>query len=403
MPLASALRVRKNPGMEYFRLFLSALVTTIVDLVGPLGRRKPPKILVVKLDHLGDVITATPVFRPLREAFPDAVIDVLVGSWAQDLVAGNPFLDRVLTYDSRLFDRSGRKSEGLRRRLRRMRAIAAHRYTHIIELRGDSWTLLLPFLAGARRRVDRGTVRLEAWLTRHMWASGGAPAPARTLHEVETNLAVIEPLVRGSAPRPATATPRVEVFLTDQDRRAFALRTRALGIPDDAALVTIHPGASWRPRAWRPERFAEVAREILDRYPVHVCFVGTREDLDIVDRIGVLLHDRRAHVLVDLRLIETATLIERSALFIGSDSGIAHLAAACGTPLIALYGPQDPRRFGPWSDRAFVHHKPVPCFPCRQKVCVVPLNPCVNLIFVEEVMRSAQTVLGPAVEARSTP
>src|SRR5467141_4214304 len=195
LPLASSLRVRKNPGMEYFRLFLSALVTTIVDVVGPLGRRKPPKLLVVKLDHLGDVVTATPVFRALREAFPDATIDALVGSWAKPLVEGNPNLDRILTYDSPRFGRSEGKRKGPWHRLRLMRAIAAHRYTHIIELRGDSWTLLLPFLSGARNRVDRGTVRLESWLTRHMWAFGGAPAQPDPVHEVETNLAVIEPLL----------------------------------------------------------------------------------------------------------------------------------------------------------------------------------------------------------------
>jgi ADP-heptose:LPS heptosyltransferase len=391
--------------MEYFRLFLSALVTTIMDIVGPLGRRKPPKLLVVKLDHLGDVVTATPVFRALRQAYPDARIDALVGSWAQGLLSGNPFLDRILTYDSSLFSRSDGNRRAGKKRFRQMRAIAAHRYTHIIELRGDSWTLLLPFLSGAVRRVDRGTVRLESWLTKRMWAFGGAPPAAEPVHEVETNLAVIQPLLGapGSHPPPATASARVEVFVTDPDRLALAERTRKIGIPDDAALVVIHPGASWRPRAWRPERFAEVARQLLDRYPVHVCFVGTTEDADIADRIAILVQDRRAHFLFELRLVETATLIERSVLFLGSDSGIAHLAAACGTPLIALYGPQDPRRFRPWSTRAIVLHKPVPCFPCKQKVCVVPHNPCVNLIFVEDVMRSAESVLGPPVEARTIP
>jgi len=242
-----------------------------------------------------------------------------------------------------------------------------------------------------------------------MWAFGGAPPQAEPVHEVETNLAVIEPLVgkvpqgssgRPPAPAPAPAAPpRVEVFITDQDRRGLTARTKTVGIPDDATLVTLHPGATWRPRAWRPERFAEIAREILGRYPVHVCFVGTTEELDIADRLMILVQDRRAHFLFDLRLMETATLIERSVLFIGSDSGLAHVAAACGTPLIALYGPQDPRRFKPWSTRAITLHKPVPCFPCKQRVCVVPHNPCVNLIFVEEVMRSTEAVLGPQVEA----
>ncbi len=399
--------------MEYFRLLASTVVSKIVNFLGYLGRRKHPKLLVVKLDHLGDVVTATPVFRSLREAFPDARIDALVGPWAEDLVAANPFVDKVLTYDSARFRRPAGTREGPRRRLRQMRAIAAHRYTHIVDLRGDSWTLLLPFLSGAVRRVDRGSVRLESWIEQRV--SGGDPTAARIpRHEVETNLEIIRPLLGKGAPgagapwtgvpwtgAPGTGAPKVEVFINDHDRRALAARLRPLGIPVDAPLVTIHPGASWRPRAWRLERFVEVARQILDRHPVHVVILGTVEEMDIADRMALLLRDDRAHFIFDLRLSETATLIERSLLFIGNDSGIAHLAAAIGTPLIALYGPQDPRRFRPWSEKAVVLHKPVPCFPCKQKVCVIPHNPCVNLIYVEEVMRSAEAVLGPPVEART--
>ncbi len=390
--------------MEYFRLLVSAIVSEIVNLLGYPGRGKNPKLLVVKLDHLGDVVTATPVFRSLREAFPDARVDVLVGPWAKDLVSANPFVDKVLTYDSARFRRPAGPRESPRRKLRQMRAIAAHRYTHIVDLRGDSWTLLLPFLSGAVRRVDRGSVRLESWIEQRI--SGGDPIAARIpRHEVETNLEVIRPLMGKYAPvagAPGPRAPRVEVFITDHDRRALAARLRPLGIPVEVPLVTIHPGASWQPRAWRLERFAEVARQILDQHPVHVVIVGTVEEMDIVDKMGLLLSDDRAHFLFDLRLSETATLIERSLLFIGNDSGIAHLAAAIGTPLIALYGPQDPRRFRPWSEKAVVLHKPVPCFPCKQRVCVVPHNPCVNLTYVEEVMRSAEAVLGPPVEARTT-
>jgi ADP-heptose:LPS heptosyltransferase len=273
-----------------------------------------------------------------------------------------------------------------------MREVASERYTHLIELRGDSWTLLLPFLSGVNLRVDRGTVRISSWFSR-LASRRRRPPP----HEVETNLSVVATLV-GSV---SLGTPKVEIFLLAKDRDGAAARLRALGISDGVPLVTIHPGASWRPRAWRPERFAEVARRILERNAAHVVFVGSAEERDIADSIRALLRHERAHFLFDAPLRETAALIERSALFIGNDSGIAHIAAACGTPVIALYGPQDPRRFRPWSDRAVVLHQPVSCFPCDQTVCVRPENPCVNLNSVEEVIRNAETVLGPPVEARS--
>jgi lipopolysaccharide heptosyltransferase II len=382
--------------MEYLRLLASAVISAVVDLLGVFRRRRPPKLLVIKLDHLGDVVTATPVFRSLRAEFPDVPIHALVGPWARGLLAQSPFIDRVLVYESLRFRRRDTRADP-RPPFRVMLEASAERYTHVIELRGDSWTLLLPFLTGARRRVDRGTVRLDRWLARR-WLPWGSPVWAREpLHEVMTNLDVLRLLYEDPEPTPN----RVEIFLAEEDRALVAVRLRALGIIE-APLITIHPGASWRPRAWRPERFAEVGRQLLARYDVHVLYVGTAEDVDIRDRISALLPDRRAHFLFDWRLTETAALIERSALFIGNDSGLAHIAAACGTPVIALYGPQDPRRFGPWSERAIVHHKPVPCFPCKQTVCVVPHNPCVNLIFVDEVMRSAETVLRPLLAGRSS-
>jgi len=380
--------------MEYFRLFLSGLVSLVVNLVSPLGRRRAPKLLVIKLDHLGDVLTALPVFEALREAMPDARVDALVGPWGKDALSENPYIDRILVYESKRFSR-GAKPGGLWHGLRSMRFIAARQYTHIVELRGDSWTLLLPFLGGVTNRVDRGSARLEDWLDRRMGGSQSANRPP--LHEVETNLEIIRPLVGHPVPLPS----RAQVYLSDADRRALSERARSQGIPEGVPVVTIHPGASWRPRAWRPERFAEVAVELLGNYPgIHVAFVGTIQEHDILDKLMILIQNPNAHYFFDLRITETAALLERSVLFIGSDSGIAHLAAACGAPLITLFGPQDPLRFRPWSEQGIVLHKPVPCFPCKQMKCVVPNNPCVNLIFVEEVMRAAETFLGPPVVTR---
>ena len=379
--------------MEYLRLLLSSIVTALVDLRKPFGRWKPPKILVVKLDHLGDVITALPVFPALREALPDARIDVLVGPWSRDLLEAQPGIDRILTYESKRFARKPQAGGGFWRRFRLMRGIGAHRYTHIVELRGDSWTLLLPFLSGARHRVDRGTVRFDDWLERRIGSPKARQRPPK--HELETNLEIIGPVVEDLVLPPT----RVEITIPEADRVALSRRARHMDIPEGVPVVTLHPGAAWRPRAWRPERFAEVALELLNRYPgLHVCFVGSAADADIADKIATNVRSSSVHFLFDLKLLETAALIQRSVLFIGSDSGIAHLAAACGTPQITLFGPQDPQRFRPWSDRAVVLHKRVPCFPCNQTKCVVPSNPCVNLIFVEDVIRSAEAVLGTPLE-----
>jgi hypothetical protein len=96
----------ENPWMEYLRLVASAWVTFVLDFLKPFGRGRDPRVLVIKLDHLGDVITALPVFPALREAMPDAWIEVLVGPWARELMENEPSIDGVLTYESRRFSRT---------------------------------------------------------------------------------------------------------------------------------------------------------------------------------------------------------------------------------------------------------------------------------------------------------
>jgi len=124
--------------------------------------------------------------------------------------------------------------------------------------------------------------------------------------------------------------------------------------------------------------------------------VGSEDERDVENSVRRSMREDRALAMTGaLTLEELTALLGRSALFIGNDSGPAHLAAACGVPSIVLFGPQDPRRFGPWSERTQVLHHPVACFPCRQTVCVMAEDPCVNRNEVADVIARARDVLGP--------
>jgi lipopolysaccharide heptosyltransferase II len=365
---------------EYALFVLSAIVSVVVNVLGRLrGRSEPSRILVVKLDHLGDVILATPAIRALRERHPRAVIDALVHPAATAAVAHHPAITNVFMYRSPRFARGG-TADGPSR----VREVALRGYDTIVELRGDERTLFLPFRAGARRRIDRGTVRLR---NKALRALGRAPV----LHEVETNLEIVRPLAGTSATR-----PQLEVDPGQAARVSLARTLEDRGIPADARLVVFHPGAAWRPRAWRPERFGAVADWILGHYDAQVVLVGSEDERDVEDLVRRSMREDRALAMTgSLTLEELTALLGRSALFIGNDSGPAHLAAACGVPSIVLFGPQDPRRFGPWSERTQVLHHPVACFPCRQTVCVMAEDPCVNRNEVADVIARAREVLGP--------
>lgn len=379
---------------EYALYAASAAVSALVNALGlARGRGGPERILVVKIDHVGDTVLATPAIRALRDANPDAVIDALVAPGSAFVLEGNPAVNRVLAYDSPWFRRGPRgETAGLDRAV-------TERYTAIVELRGDTATLGLPFRCGVRRRVDRGTVRVRDWIRRRV--SGGGDSP---LHEVETNLEVARPLLtREVWERVREATPErapLEIHRARSSDSSLDRKLEDAGVNPREPLVSIHAGASWRPRAWDPARFAAVADWIADHYHAQVVFVGSDDERDLEASVRARAKGGRAFWLTGaLAWDEVHALLARSMLFVGNDSGPAHLAAAAGTPSVVLFGPQDPRRFGPWSARTLVLHHRAPCWPCAQRRCVRPETPCVNDIQIGEVTAAIARVLDVAARA----
>ena len=169
----------------------------------------------------------------------------------------------------------------------------------------------------------------------------------------------------------------------------------AQGLDPARDFITLHPGAAWRPRAWRAERYAALADRLTASYGIPFAVVGLPSERDVEERMRDALKNARVAWLFGvLSLPEIAALLRASRLFIGNDSGLAHLAAACGTPVVSLFGPQDPRRFAPRSAQALTLHHRVSCCPCTQTVCVRPELPCVNLIEIAEVEAAARAALG---------
>lgn len=384
---------------EYALLTVSAVVSAVVNALGVVRGRGhgPERILVVKIDHVGDLVLATPAIRALRDAHPDAVIDVLVALGSAFVLAGNSAVNHVLLYDSPWF-RRGVSGSVTEREPAGLEKAVTERYTTVVELRGDAATLRLPFRCGARRRVDRGTVRLRQWIAGRF---SGDDAPR---HEVETNLEIVRPLLsREVSERTRHATPErapLEVHRDPAVDRSLERKLQAAGVNPGEPLVCVHAGASWRPRAWDPARFAAVADWIGAHYHAQVVFVGSDDERDIEASVRAHAKGGRTFWLTGaLAWEELHALLSRAMFFVGNDSGPAHVAAAAGTPSVVLFGPQDPRRFGPWSARILVLHHRAPCWPCAQTRCVRPETPCVNDISIGEVTAAIARLLGVTTRA----
>jgi heptosyltransferase-3 len=342
------------------------------------------RVLVVRLRSIGDAVLATPALNALRRFLPEAQIDLLLEDWIAPLFEGHPDVDSVIVVRRRCLLSRIQVAARLRR----------SRYDVAFNLHGGTTATFLTRLSGARHRV--GYARYQyARLHNH-----AAPDACRLwgrsdVHSVEEQLALVGFTgvpVRDRPPTRLCVSPRASASI------AACLRDRRLG--ESPRLALIHPAAAFDTKRWHAAGFARVVEHVRRRGLEVVIVVAAGEDR-IVDAIR---RETRFsfHDLSDLSLPEVAALSARSLLFVGNDSGIAHIAAAMRTPVVVVFGSSNVSHWRPWSQApsAVVLHK-MPCQPCPGYTCSGP-EPlgCIRNITAESVLEAIDRVLDEAA-ARS--
>ncbi len=321
-------------------------------------------ILVVKLADLGDVLTATPALRALRNSFPGARITALVTPHAAPLLQPSSAVDEVITFPKAAFDdfrsvlgpRSGPRSLaaalGLAARLRAGRFDALVLLHHLVTPVGALKYRALARATDApvRAGLDNGR---GAFLT-HRAADAGFGAR----HEVEYCLAVVEAL--GAR---AERTP-MEMSLSPFEADEAARRWQRLGLdPSDVAIL--HPGSGRYSlaRRWSPERFAAVGDALASDGLRPVLVAGPGEEALAREVQQAMRSPSSTLSGLDVRAL--AASMQGTRIFVGNDSGVMHLAAAVGTRVVAVFGLSNHRAWGPFPPEAHtVVRLPLPCSPC---------------------------------------
>ena len=382
-------------------------------------KRLPPpsdiqKILVVKLDHIGDVLLATPAIANLRLQYPHAHIAMMVGSWSKQVIECNPHIDEILCYDSPFFRRLSASPQNIGRliasqarnfdllglfpnkfgrpRLFRLKAatqmlrrLKSERYDLIVELRGDFLSLALAMLKGGKYRLDRSMQRVLKKLRTIFKDSKPAVRRSRPLflayseHEVEINLDVLR---SGDIP----ITSRKTVFNVLSKEQAWAKSFLSeLGIDASKPIVAIHPGSPVPLKRWPAERFAKLADILIER-KTQVLFLGGADEKQLVEEIQSQMRYNSANIAGRTNLQQLGAVLQNCHLFIGNDSGPMHIAAAVGTRVIGLFGPGSPQRFGPFGDNCTSIRKKPDCPPCMKEKCRFGEEGCIVEISVEDVV-----------------
>jgi heptosyltransferase-3 len=344
------------------------------------------RILVVKLRHHGDVLLSSPVFSVLRERAPHVEVDALVYSETRDMLSGHPAVAQIHGID-RAWKRAGLASQA-RHEGELLKTLNGRQYQLLVHLT-DHWRgawlsqALRPRWAVAPARRDS---RLWNWCFSHRYAL----PKATPRHTVETNLDALRRL--GIYPEEAEKR-LVMVPGPEADARVESLLA-AHGLTAKG-FIQVHPTSRWLFKSWTEPRNAELLRRLArDGHRILLTSAPDPKERAIVARIvadaGVPIVDLGGQ----LSLREMGAVAARARLFFGVDSAPMHIAAAMGTPVVALFGPSGEKEWGPWR----VPHRVVvsdhPCRPCGNDGCGGgKVSECLTTLPVERVYSAINELL----------
>jgi len=369
------------------------LLCTFAHLASKIARPTPhtsrltphaPRILVVRPDHLGDLLFITPALRALRQRYPSAHVTALVGPWGAPVLANNPHVDEIIPLPFPGFTRQPKPSPWqpytlLRHWARQLRG----QYDLAFMLRFDHWWgALLAYMAVIPVRVGYDIPAVKPFLSRALPYAVGQ-------HEVERNLRLVN--------------------LEDQFTNLPVYQPTEYPIPEQAVVwarnllqnrtaIAVQPGAGAAIKLWRVEGWAKVGDVLAQETGNPIVLTGSEAERSLCQAIAGNMSTPAWIVAGETTLDQLAALFARCRLVLGLDSGPMHLAVAVGTPTVHLYGPVDPASFGPWGppERHRVLSSAWPCIPCNRldyMEAEILHHPCVREIAVENVLAAAREVL----------
>ena len=351
------------------------------------------RALVVRPDGIGDVVMTTPFLRELRRNLPDAWITLAVRPAVCNLVELCPYMDEVLAYDPGVRGRLRR----LHRQWRAFRFAQRHLWRRRFDLaivpRSDTDNYSAAFVAyfsGARWRVaysenvaehkKRENADYDSLFTHTINGN-------MLKHEVAHNLDVIR-FLGGTIEH-----DRLELWLGADDEAYAEAVIADHGAKRGGLLVAVGPSPGASPlKGWPLGSFIQVARWLCRSLGAHVLLIGAPEERQIGAEIEHAVGPGVINTMGETTLRQSAALIRRCAVFVGNDMGAAHIAAAMGTPVVALFGPSCPHRFAPFGEAHTVVWSDPDCGPCSLhahqdscRECVYARPSCMSDISVDHV------------------
>ena len=312
----------------------------------------------------------TPALRALKIAYPQSHLALLIRPLVADLMATHPYVNEVIV------DSKGKGFNRLHSFYKSVSEIRRWGFNLAVVLHPTSFrNALIPFLAGIPERIGSNVSGRGILLTQTC-------TDQTDLHEIHRYLRVLE-LIDIHEPN-----AKLEFWHTDADRHAARQILAAHGISPKERLIGVNLGTTWRTKRWSLENFAAVITQVQKRFEARILLTGSTTEIPLGEALAQTTQVETINLIGKTTLLQLGALIESCDLYLTCDSGPMHIAAAVGTPTIALFGPTSPIRHGPYGENHEVIEKTVECRPCYKRSCMRKDQPhlCMTEINPNEVV-----------------
>jgi lipopolysaccharide heptosyltransferase II len=341
------------------------------------------RLLVVRLDNLGDVLVTTPAIHAIKTSLPDASITLLASPVGAQVGRLNRDIDEVIVYQApwmdpwRVLPQDPERELAMIERVREEHFDAAVIFTSFRQSALPS--AYLCYMAGIPLRLAASIDGPGSLLTtRHKH-------PEHMMHEVERGLDLVSAV--------GCETEERELVLTvpDDARREADRLLASLGV--SRPVVVLHPGCSMPARTYPWEMFAEVADLLIERLGATVLLTGSNDERELTGRIRERMHHRPIDLAGEVPFPVFCALIEAAALTVTNNTGPMHISAATGTPVVALFAlTNPPEQWGPWQVPHHQLYHDVPCRICYSRICPYE-HECLRLVTPDMVFEAARDLL----------
>lgn len=373
----------------------------ILAPVGWLGRRPPRqpvrRILLMRLERIGDLLMVRDAIRDVHRAWPEATIDLAVGSWNAPIAALFEDVHAVIEIDVPWLAR-GAAGDSWTTLIGKARGWRTHRYDLVVNFEPDIRSNLLAWLSGAAARFGYSSGGGGAFMTHASTYDTRAHVSTNAHRLVARAAGVLGGLSASHAASSRLLVPE------DARRRAREMMGAAR-----RPLIGIHSSGGRESKQWHLDRFATTARRLVAQRGGTIVLTGGTGDRAIVDAVRAGLGDAPVvDVSGKVDLVTLSAVLAGLDVLVTGDTGPMHMAAAVGTPVVALFGPSNPARYGPNAEAERILRVDLPCSPCGQvrlppERCRGHVPDCLDQIGVDRVVAAAIEILDGAPRATRAP